>query len=218
MRPFDALIFDMDGTLVNNMAYHEKAWMAFLKKKGVNMTKEEFEEKHYGTIDEVVPRILGNHLSGEEIKQLGEEKEALYRELYQPHIQEIKGLSPFLKTLRQRAVPMALATMGDRKNIAFTLENLQLQSFFEVIVSGEEVEKGKPDPEIFLKAATRLEVSPERCLVFEDSKSGIQAARNANMQVVALATTLPRTDLPENDLFRIIDDFFGLDMELLRKK
>jgi beta-phosphoglucomutase len=214
MKPFDAVIFDMDGTLVNNMTYHENAWMAFLEKNRVEMTKAEFEEKHYGTIDEVVPRIIGDHLSAEEIKRLGDEKEAIYRELYRPHIEEIKGLTPFLKALRQQAYPLALATMGDRNNIAFTLENLKLHSFFEVIISGEEVRKGKPAPEIFLKAAARLKVPAERCLVFEDSISGIEAARHANMQVAAITTTHPPAELPAGDLVCIIDNFLELQPEM----
>lgn len=211
---FKAFIFDMDGTLIDNMRFHEKAWMLFLERKGMEMSKEEFEAKHYGTIDEVVPRIFGSGLSSREIKMLGEEKEALYRDIYQPHIREIEGLSTFLEHLRRQNFPLALATMGDRNNVRFTLDNLGVRTFFDVIVSGEEVNEGKPEPEIFLTAAARLRVSPQECLVFEDSRSGVEAARRADMQTVALATSHSKSEWKKEELFEVIDHYHELDRRL----
>jgi len=211
MDAFNALIFDMDGTLIDNMVFHERAWMLFLEQKGIQMSKEEFEAKHYGTIDEVVPRIFGPGLSAEEIRQLGAEKEALYREIYQPHIREIEGLSHFLEHLRKQNYPLALATMGDRNNVRFTLDNLGIRSFFDAIISGEDVKEGKPEPEIFFIAASRLEADPLHCLVFEDSRSGVEAAHRAGMQTVALATTHSKSDWKEYELYDVIDHYLELD-------
>ncbi len=184
-----ALIFDMDGTLIDNMEYHRLSFFEFLKCHGISITEAEYEHKNKGTITEIIPRFFGDGLSPEQILELGEEKEALYREMYAPHLQPIDGLTEFLEKAKRLNLKVALATMGDQQNIRFTLEGLQIQHFFDATVGGEEVTYGKPDPEVFLKAADKLAVSPQSCIAFEDSVSGITAALAAHMPVVGVAST-----------------------------
>lgn len=179
----------MDGTLIHNMEYHRLAFFEFLKRYTISITEAEYEHKNKGTITEIIPRFFGDHLSPEQINKLGEEKEALYREMYHPHLKPIEGLIEFLKEAKNKGIRIALATMGDQKNVEFTLAGLQIQHYFDAIVSGEEVKHGKPHPEVFKRAAAKLSVSPDYCLAFEDSVSGITAALAANMQVVGVATT-----------------------------
>ncbi|MDJ1506211.1 HAD family phosphatase [Xanthocytophaga agilis] len=184
-----AFIFDMDGTLIHNMEYHQLAFFEFLKRHTISITEAEYEQKNKGTITEIIPRFFGDHLSHEQITELGEEKETLYREMYRPHLKPIEGLIEFLEEAKNKGIRIALATMGDQKNVQFTLAGLRIQHYFDAIVSGEEVKQGKPHPEVFQSAAAKLSVSPDHCLAFEDSVSGITAALAANMQVVGIATT-----------------------------
>ncbi len=203
----EALIFDMDGTLIDNMDYHRKAFYLFLEKYNIYPTEEEYTQKNKGTITEIIPRFFGNKLSREQIEALGEEKEALYREIYRPHLKPIPGLLEFLGRIAQKGIPTALATAGDRTNVQFVLDALQLNHYFDVLVTGEDVNHGKPNPEVFLLAADRLAILPENCLVFEDSFPGIEAGKRAGMQVVGIISTHTYQELQPLELYQIVNQY-----------
>ncbi len=201
------LIFDMDGTLVHNMHFHQQAWLAFLEKHGINVSEEEFWEKNAGTITEIVPRFFDGLTDEAEIIRLGNEKEAMYRELYRPHVEPLPGLKEFLETARSAGLRLALATAADKGNIDFTLEELGITGHFDVLTGSEEVKKGKPDPEVFLVSAKKLGLKNGECLVFEDSHVGISAALAAGMPVIGMATTHTREELTAQPLLAILDDY-----------
>jgi beta-phosphoglucomutase len=186
-----AFIFDMDGTMIDNMAFHVQAWQEFLTSLGIEMTPEELDRHNHGTIAEVLRRICGDHLTDEEVIELGDRKEWLYRELYRPHLKLIPGLLSFLDQAKQLGIPIALATSAGQANIDFLLDELNIGSYFDACVGGHEVQCGKPHPETFLKVAQQLNCAPAQCLVFEDTLSGIEAAQNAGMNAIAITTTLP---------------------------
>lgn len=186
-----AFIFDMDGTMIDNIIFHVRAWRDFLSGLGIEMTEAELDRRNHGTIGEVLRRILGNHLSDAEILELGEQKESRYRDLYRPHLKLIPGLHSFLDEAQQLGIPMALATSAATPNIDFVLDGLKIRSYFNALIGGNDVEFGKPHPETFLKAAQHLGYLPNRCLVFEDTLSGIEAAQKAGMKAIAITTTLP---------------------------
>lgn len=186
-----AFIFDMDGTIIDNIRFHLQAWSDFLSSLGVEMTEAELDRHNHGTIGEVLRRICGEHLSEADVLELGERKESRYRELYRPHLRLIAGLPSFLEEAKQLGIPMALATSAAAPNIDFVLDGLGIRSYFQACVGGDDVEFGKPHPETFLKAAQRLGYPPAQCLVFEDTLSGIAAAEQAGMKVIAITTTLP---------------------------
>jgi len=185
-----ALIFDMDGTMIDNMAFHGQAWCDFLSSLGIVMTEAELDRHNHGTIGEVLRRICGSQLSDAEVLELGEQKESRYRELYRPHLKLIPGLHTFLSQAKQMHIPMALATSGAKPNIDFVLDGLNIRSYFSAWIGGDDVEFGKPHPETFLKAAQQLGYPPEQCFVFEDTLSGVAAAQNAGMKTIAVTTTL----------------------------
>jgi beta-phosphoglucomutase len=176
------------------MPFHIRSWLRLFADLGLHITADEMERYNRGTIGEVLRRILGSHLTDAAVAELAERKEALFRELCRPHLAPIAGLRPFLDEARRLGIPMALATAAGRDNIAFMLDGLAVRSFFDAVVGGEDVEKGKPDPEVFLIAAAMLRMPPRRCMVFEDSLSGIEAAHRAGMTVVAVTTTLDMRD------------------------
>lgn len=212
IRP--AIIFDMDGVVIDNYKYHERAWRLFADKYDLKF--DDFKKKVFGgTNKDHLQTLFGKVLSKDELNEFANEKESLYRNLYAPYIKPINGLKEFLIALRLNEIPIALATSAPLKNVQFVLEKTKLESYFQVIIDATMVEKGKPDPEVFLKAADKLKIPANNCVVIEDSIHGIKAAKRAGMKVVAIATTLSANEIPDADL--IINDFDGLDFEQLRK-
>ena len=201
------LVFDMDGTLVDNMHFHHRAWKEFLSIHGIHITDEEFHRKNVGTIREVIPKFMPHVQDPDWIMELGMQKEAVYRQLYGPHIKPLDGLDAFLSKAYQAGIPIALATAADAKNIEFTLEGLGMAHYFSAITGSEEVKQGKPHPDVYLVSAGKLQADPKACIAFEDTPSGIRAALAAGMQVVGLATTHRREELQEFPLLDIIDDY-----------
>jgi HAD superfamily hydrolase (TIGR01509 family) len=201
------LVFDMDGTLVDNMHFHHRAWKEFLSMHGIHITDEEFHRKNVGTIKEVIPKFMPHVQDPDWIMELGMQKEAVYRQLYGPHIQPLKGLQAFLAKAYEAGIPIALATAADAQNIDFTLEGLGMAHYFSAITGSEEVNRGKPHPDVYLISARKLQADPQSCIAFEDTPSGIRAALAAGMQVVGLATTHRRDELEAFPLLDIIDDY-----------
>jgi HAD superfamily hydrolase (TIGR01509 family) len=172
------------------MPFHTRSWQLLLAERGVQMSAQEIERRNHGILPEVVRKMLGEQLSDSEAAALGEQKEALFRQIYRPQLQLLPGCRAFLEAARQLSIPMALATMANRVNVAFTLDGLGIRDYFETLVGEEDVQQGKPSAEVFLKAAQGLQRSPEDCLVFEDSRSGVQAAQRAGMRVVLVNASL----------------------------
>lgn len=208
-----AVIFDLDGVIVDNMKYHKLAWKKFLEKYAASIDINTFS-RHFGKRNEVLLDIVFNRrLSPEEVKKYGEEKESLYRELYAEDIETIPGLWEFLKLLKKKKIKSAVASAAPPVNVDFVLDKTGIREFFYVVMNAEDVKKGKPDPEIYLKTSQLLACSPQFCLVFEDSIPGLQAAKNAGMKVIALTTTYPPAELRDADL--IINDFTEVDLDTI---
>lgn len=183
------LIFDMDGVIVDNHAWHFRAWVEFGKRHGIVITKEEFG-KYFGSTNQLVLNSLfGNNITADDILRMENEKEAIYRELYKPFIKVVDGLPEFLHQASKKGIPIALATSAPFENVKFTLEATGLENYFSIITDSSMVTLGKPDPQVYLITALKLGVQPSECIVFEDSVPGILSAKNAGMHVIGVATT-----------------------------
>ena len=176
--------------MIDDMAFHVKAWYHLLNDElGAGLSEEQVKVQMYGKNSEVMDRIFGKgHFSVEEADRLSLEKEKRYQAAYLPHLKLIEGLPDFLETARQMHIPMAIGSAAMPFNINFVLDNLHLRHYFSAIVSANDVEYSKPDPETYLKAAALLQIAPDDCLVFEDAPKGVEAALNAGMQSVVLTT------------------------------
>jgi beta-phosphoglucomutase len=182
-------IFDMDGVLVDNQNWHFLSWIEFGKRHNLEITKEEFS-KHFGSTNHLIMNSLfKNKITEEEIITFGEEKESIYRELYNPYIEPLEGLPAFLELIQGRGFKIALATSAPTLNVKFTLEETGLAEYFSTITDSSMVRFGKPDPQIYLLTADKLGVKPSECIVFEDSVPGILSGQNAGMNVIGVATT-----------------------------
>lgn len=214
MKP-EGIIFDLDGTLIDNNAYHIDAWKEFYKKMNMEFTPDTYKNRINGRISKAIfPNILGRELSDDEIMQYDDEKESLYRTLYRPHIQPVKGLLDFLEKLKQENYSMAIATSGLPPNIEFMFENIAIKRYFSAVVNASNIIKGKPHPEIFEKAAEAINANPKRCIAFEDSVAGIRSAKAAGMKVIGLTTTHTKEDVREADF--IIKDYTEINPERLK--
>lgn len=208
LNKFDskAVIFDLDGTLLDNNSYHRESWVEYLKSIGRYISEEEFNKNINGrTNKDVVEYIYGKNKSDVEITKHTLEKEALYRKIYKPFIKPVNGLIDFLEILKNKNIPMAIATSGIQPNIDFMFENIPIKRYFKAVINSSHITKGKPDPEIYLKVASLLNVPPKNCLVFEDAVVGIKSAKAAGMKVIAVATTQPKEELAGADM--IVDDY-----------
>lgn len=187
---FHATIFDMDGTLVDNMAFHRRALIEVTKRRlGIGLAADRVDREFAGRKNsEIFEIINGRPMGVVETTLWAAEKEALYRELYGPHLRPIRGARELLARLRGAGVPVALASAAPSENRAFILDGLKLRSLFDQIVGQEDAARGKPAPDLFLTAASRLGVDPSTCLVFEDAVNGVLGARAAGMQAVGLTT------------------------------
>lgn len=201
-----AVIFDLDGTLIDNNKYHLQTWKEYLKKIGKEISEEEYNAKVNGrTNKDVIQYIYDRQMDEEESLRYTLEKEAMYREIYKPHIQPVTGLISFLDALYCKNISMAIATSGIQPNIDFMFEQIPIKKYFKTVVNSAHIKKGKPDPEIYTKTASLLGIASENCLVFEDAVVGINSAKAAGMKVIAIATTHPKDELSGADL--IIDDY-----------
>jgi beta-phosphoglucomutase len=191
-----AFIFDLNGTMINDMRYHTQAWHELLNNElNARLSWSEVKKEMYGKNEELLVRVFGaNHFSKEEMHQWSEEKERRYRAVFRPHLQLIAGLENFLKTASERGIRLAVGTAAIPSNVDFVLDGLHIRSYFPTIVTATDVAQSKPDPETFLKAARLLNVPPQDCLVFEDAPKGVEAALNAGMQVVVLTTMHDRNE------------------------
>jgi beta-phosphoglucomutase family hydrolase len=203
------MIFDMDGVIIDSNPVHRRAWVEFNRNYGLDTTETMLESMYGKRNDEIVRDFYGGDLDGEEIHARGAAKEVLYRELMSGELpgRLVRGVGAFLE--RHAGAPLAVASNAEAANLEFVLERSGWRRYFSVVVDGGQVRQPKPHPEIYLLAAARLGIPPRNCVVFEDSFSGIAAARSAGMRVVGVRTT--HADLPGVDL--AIDDFASAELE-----
>lgn len=187
----------MDGVICHTNPYHSQAFRQFFAKRNLSPTDEEFAQHMFGKSNSyILKHFLQREIVGEEFVQLEDEKESLFRQIYEPYIDPVHGFMAFLKDLKANAIKTAVATSAPRANLDLIAGKLSLSDYMESFMASEDVTKHKPDPQVYLTSAERLGVHPERCVVFEDSFSGVSAALNAGMKVVGVLTSHGVNELP----------------------
>jgi beta-phosphoglucomutase family hydrolase len=212
-----ALIFDMDGTIVDNMAFHTQSWVTFFERRGRDIDADEFFRTTAGRQGkEIIRSHMGEHLADDEVATLNREKESVYRELYAPHLKAVAGFEDLIAEASSRGIALAVGTAAPPANVEFTLDGLDLRRHFDTVVGALDVPRGKPHPDVFIEAARRCGALPENCIVFEDAPLGVEAARRAGMRTVVLTTTLPREAFTDFDnVIAIVSDFSELSLDAL---
>jgi beta-phosphoglucomutase family hydrolase len=185
-----AFLFDLNGTMIDDMDFHNRAWHGILTEDlGMDISMEETKHQMYGKNSELLERVFGRgHFTQEEMDELSKEKERRYQAAFKPHLKLIDGLESLLEKAHQKGIKMAVGSAAIPFNIDFVLDNLNLRHYFPVTVSADDVKLSKPDPETFVKAAQLLNVSPEDCIVFEDNPKGVEAALKGGMKAIVITT------------------------------
>lgn len=204
-----AVIFDMDGVLIDSGAHHRDAWRLLLGDIGVTPPADYWRLTIGRPAEEAVPLLLGRPVEPEEAAELAQRKRELYTRLAARGTRPVSGAPVFLDTLASQRVPRAVATSASRHDADTLLAEVGLRRQFDVIIAAEDVRWGKPNPEVYLKAAAGLAVPSKACLVFEDSLVGVHAARNCGMRVIGLTTSHTGRELLTAGAERAIPDFEG---------
>jgi beta-phosphoglucomutase-like phosphatase (HAD superfamily) len=211
MSCIEALIFDMDGTMIDSMGHHRQSWLAFAAHHGLAMPIDELMRRTTGRNGaECMDELFGRPIARDEAWQLVRHKERLYREAFGPEFREVAGFRAFARAAAARGLKLGVGTAGDAENIAFAMQHLALDAPPHAIVGGDEGLPGKPEPAIFLEVARRLGVAPAHCVVFEDAPLGIEAARRAGMRAVAVCTGHSAGELAGPHVLAAIEHYTGL--------
>ncbi|CAN5498699.1 beta-phosphoglucomutase family hydrolase [soil metagenome] len=187
-----AFIFDLNGTIIDDMNFHVEAWSQLLNGElNATMDYNAVKAQMYGKNSELLIRVFGpDHFTDEQMQELSMKKEIIYQAIYKPHLKLIDGLSNFLEQAYQQGIPMAIGSAAIMFNINFILDNLGIRKYFGALVSADHVATSKPDPETFIQAAEILGTHPNDCIVFEDAPKGVETAINAGMKVVVILSSL----------------------------
>ena len=207
------VIFDLVGTMVDNMMVHHLAWQRKLKELGLKLTLEQVREQIHGVNEEILRRLFGERFTDAQRSQYANEKEEEYRRIYKSELKLIDGLPDFLVELKKNHIAMAIGSAAPAENVDFVLDNLNLRHYFSTVLHAGDVLKGKPDPEIYLRAAAGLKLKPADCLVFEDSPTGAEAAYRAGIPLIIITTTHSKAEFSKiPNVVKFIKDFNGLSL------
>jgi beta-phosphoglucomutase len=186
--PVGAVLWDMDGTLVDSEEFHWLSWRDTMAAEGLPITRDQFVVTFGQRNDSILPHWLGAGATPDRIQHIGDAKEALYRKLVRDSgIAPLPGAAEWVRRLQREKWRQAVASSAPRANVDVVLAVIGLAGYFQAVVSAEDVTAGKPDPQVFLTAASRLETPSAQCVVVEDAPAGVEAARRAGMHSIGVS-------------------------------
>jgi beta-phosphoglucomutase len=213
---YKAFLFDLNGTMIDDMDYHIRAWHRIFNSLGANLTMEQAKAECYGKNHEVIERVFPGRFSLEEKDKMSIDKETEYQQEFRPYLKLLDGLDDFLKKAKEKNIKMAIGSAAIMFNIDFVLDGLNIRHYIDAIVSADEVAFSKPNPETFTRCAELLNISPKDCLVFEDAPKGVEAAANAGMDCVVLTTMHTAEEFQQyKNTKMIISDFTPAQLNVL---
>ena len=208
MKYKPAFLFDLNGTMIDDMQYHIKAWYRILNELGANISIERVKEECYGKNHELLERVFPGRFTTGEKNRMSLEKEKEYQQQFRPHLALLPGLHDFLRRVKEKKISMAIGSAAIKYNLDFVLDNLDIRHYFDALVCADDVSVSKPDAETYLKCATALNVRPENCIVFEDVPKGAESAFNAGMRTVVITLMHQAGDFKQySNIEMFIKDF-----------
>jgi beta-phosphoglucomutase len=210
-----AVIFDIDGVLVDSYRAHLQSWLGVAREWGLEITEEDFARTFGRTSREIIAKFWGEGLEDSERRAIDDRKESLYREIISKSFPAMDGAAEIVRDLHGAGFRLAVGSSAPPENIRLSLERLGVRDLFEVVVTGRDVTRGKPDPEVFQIAAERLAVPPSCCVVVEDAPAGVAAAKAADMRCIALAGTATPDRLAAAD--RVVGSLRELDRAVVAR-
>ena len=201
------IIFDMDGTIVDSLPYHHEAWRIFFEENKVEDFSEKLKKyKGGGTLD-LMKAVYGDIYSLEELKKMSDDKEIIFRDIYRGNIVPIDGYLEFLNEIKSKNILVGIASNAIKLNVDLTLKELGIYDLFDSIICGDEVNYGKPNPEMFNKTISYFKVNKANCLIFEDSIEGITAANNAGIKVIGVTSSNSSDVLKNAGCIETVDNY-----------
>jgi beta-phosphoglucomutase len=188
MKNYQGYLFDLNGTMIDDMHYHVKAWHGILNELGANISMEQMKKECYGKNHELLERTFPGRFTYSEKDRMSLDKEKRYQQDFKPNLKLVDGLHDFLVNAHNSGKKTAIGSAAIMFNIDFVLDSLDIRKYIDVIVSADEVEKSKPDPETFLTCAKALSLLPADCIVYEDSPKGVESAKLAGMDAIVITT------------------------------
>ena len=208
------IIFDMDGTIVDSLPYHYKAWKIFFKENKVENFSERLKDyKGGGTLD-LMTAVYGDKYSRKELKIMTDDKEIIFREIYKNNVVPIMGFMDMFELIKSKKILVGIASNAIRKNVKMILSELKIYEKFDSIICGDEVKRGKPDPEMFDETIDRFNLKKEECLIFEDSVEGVSAAVNSRVDVVGITSSSSEKILIDKGCKTTIDNYLNFDISI----
>ena len=206
------IIFDMDGTIVDSLPYHHEAWKIFFNENQVENFSDKLKDyKGGGTLD-LMKAVYGNKYSLKDLKNMSDEKEVIFRDIYKGKINPIEGFKKFLIDIKSKHILVGLASNAVRKNVSLIINELNIFNDFDSIICGDEVNNGKPNPEMFNKTINRFNIKKDECLIFEDSLEGVKAANNSGIKVVGISSSTSDKTLIDAGSIKTISNYIGFDL------
>jgi beta-phosphoglucomutase family hydrolase len=187
-KKYKAFLFDLNGTMINDMPYHIKAWHRILTNLGADVSLERMRQECYGKNEEMLERIFPGRFSEKDQAEMSHAKEKMYREVFRSELRLLKGLHDFLRDAHDEGIKIAIGTAAIMDNVDFVLDGVHIRDYIDAIVSADDVDESKPNPETFTRCAEVFGFEPNNCLVFEDSPKGAETAFNAGMDCVIVTT------------------------------
>jgi beta-phosphoglucomutase family hydrolase len=215
-----AFIFDLNGTMIDDMDFHIRAWHSILTSLGAELSLEQVKLECYGKNEELLERVFPGRFSNEEMQRMILQKEQTYQLEFKPHLKLIAGLESFLQKAYAESIPMGIGSAALPMNINYVLDGLQIRHYFKAIVSAVDVAFSKPHPETFLSCAKQLGVEPSNCIVFEDSPKGVLAAKMAGMKCVVLTTMHNENEFAnfDNVILKVSDYSTEVILQLIKQE
>jgi beta-phosphoglucomutase len=208
-KPYKAFLFDLNGTIIDDMQYHIKAWHRILNALGADITLQRTKEECYGKNHELLERIFPGVFSEAEKDRMSFEKEKEYQHAFTPNLKLIDGFGPFLQNSHEEGIKTAIGSAAILLNVDFVLDGLHIRSWIDAVVSADDVANSKPHPETFLKCAKLLSIKPVNCLVFEDAPKGVEAALNAGMDCMVITTLHKKEEFhPYKNIIGFIGNYY----------
>ena len=205
---YKAFLFDLNGTMIDDMHYHISAWHGILNELGADISIERMKEECYGKNQELLERIFPGRFTQEEKDKMSIEKEKQYQQEYRPHLKLIKGLDSLLLKSHKKGIKLAIGSAAILYNIDFVVDGMHIRQYFDAIISADDVIHSKPNPETYNKCAEKVAVNANHCLVFEDAPKGVESAQNAGMDCVVITTTHNKEEFDSfNNVVAFIDDY-----------
>ena len=216
MQQQQAFLFDLNGTVIDDMSFHIQSWYEILNNLGATISYEETKLQCYGKNEELLERVFPGRFTAEEITAMIIDKETRYQENFRPFLKLIEGLDEFLEQAHESKIKMAIGSAAIPFNIDYILDGLHLHKYFPVVVSAYDVVESKPHPETFLQCAEKLNVAPEDCIVFEDSPKGVEAAARAGMKAVVITSMHTKEEFTNDNIICFIENYQGLFNQLVK--